>query len=78
MLCSESQTLTWRRRLRLVADDDGKAFPKFLDKHVLELATHVPKVVTTFVKDEEGRRVQTLPNPRRLAQNSAEISPWRW
>ncbi|KAF1828136.1 hypothetical protein BDW02DRAFT_652237 [Decorospora gaudefroyi] len=41
------------RRLWLVADNDRKPFPKFLDKEVVELAKHVNKVVNT---NEPGPR----------------------
>jgi hypothetical protein len=43
------------RRLWLVADNDRKSFPKFLDKEVDELAKHVNKVVNTFVQHEDKR-----------------------
>jgi hypothetical protein len=43
------------RRLWLVADNDRKAFPKFLDKDVEELAKQVNKVVNTFVRNEDKR-----------------------
>jgi hypothetical protein len=46
------------RRLWLVAEDDRKAFHKFLDIHVQELATQVNKVVNTFVKDEDKRHAE--------------------
>lgn len=43
------------RRLWLVADNDRKPFPKFLDKDVQELAKHVNKVVNMFAKHEDKR-----------------------
>jgi hypothetical protein len=43
------------RRLWLVAENDRKPFPKFLDKYVEELAKHVNKEVNTFVKHEDKR-----------------------
>jgi hypothetical protein len=43
------------RRLWLVAEDDRKPFPKFLDPRVQELATQVNIVVNKFVKDEHTR-----------------------
>jgi len=43
------------RRLWLVTEDDRKAFPKFLDPIVQQLATQVNMVVNTFVKDEHKR-----------------------
>jgi hypothetical protein len=43
------------RRLWLVADNDRKAFPKFLDKEVVELAKHVNTVVNKLVQHEDKR-----------------------
>ncbi|KAI5361083.1 hypothetical protein J4E82_011744, partial [Alternaria postmessia] len=43
------------RRLWLVAENDRKPFPVFLDPQVQELATQVNEVVNTFVKDEDMR-----------------------
>nr|BAI44796.1 hypothetical protein [Alternaria alternata] len=43
------------RRLWLVAENDRKPFPVFLDPQVQELATQVNKVVNRFVKDEDMR-----------------------
>jgi hypothetical protein len=43
------------RRLWLVAENDRKPFPKFLDKEVVQLAQHVNKVVNTFVQHEDKR-----------------------
>jgi hypothetical protein len=43
------------RELWLVAEDDRKPYPKFLDRNVLELADHVNKVVNTFVQNEDKR-----------------------
>ncbi|KAI5368421.1 hypothetical protein J4E82_010785 [Alternaria postmessia] len=43
------------RRLWLVAENDRKPFPMFLDPQVQELATQVNRVVNTFVKDEDMR-----------------------
>ncbi|OWY49424.1 hypothetical protein AALT_g11092 [Alternaria alternata] len=43
------------RRLWLVAENDRKPFPVFLDPRVQELATQVHRVVNTFVKDEDMR-----------------------
>jgi hypothetical protein len=42
-------------RLWLVADNDRKPFPKFLEKEGVELAKHVNKVVNTFVQHEDKR-----------------------
>ncbi|KAH8621599.1 hypothetical protein IG631_23686 [Alternaria alternata] len=43
------------RRLWLVAENDRKPFPKFLDTDVQELAMQVNKVVTKFAKHEDMR-----------------------
>ncbi|RYN78726.1 hypothetical protein AA0119_g13545 [Alternaria tenuissima] len=43
------------RRLWLVADNDRKRFPVFLDPQVQELATQVNRVVNRFVNDEDMR-----------------------
>jgi hypothetical protein len=43
------------RRLWLVAENDRKPFPKFLDKDVQELAKQVNTVVNTFAKHEDER-----------------------
>ncbi|OWY42294.1 stomatin family protein [Alternaria alternata] len=43
------------RRLWLVAENDRKPFPVFLNPQVQELATQVNKVVNRFVKDEDMR-----------------------
>ena len=43
------------RRLWLVAENDRKPFPVFLDPQVQELATQVNEVVNRFVKDEDMR-----------------------
>jgi hypothetical protein len=40
------------RRLWLVAENDRKPFPKFLDNDVQKLATHVNNVVNEFAKHE--------------------------
>jgi hypothetical protein len=52
----EAEDAKWYiRRLWLVADNDRKLFPKFLDKEVAELAKHVNKVVNMFVQHEDKR-----------------------
>jgi hypothetical protein len=43
------------QRLWLVAENDRKPFPKFLDNEVVGLAQHVNKVVNTFAQDEDKR-----------------------
>jgi hypothetical protein len=52
----EAEDTKWYiRRLWLVTENDRKAFPKFLDNDVQELATHVNNVVNKFAKHEDMR-----------------------
>jgi hypothetical protein len=50
------------RRLWLVAEDDRKEFPKFLDNDVCELAVHVNEVVNAVVKDANKRHKELCSN----------------
>jgi hypothetical protein len=43
----------YTRRLWLVAEDDRKPYPKFLDIVVQELALHVNRVIHTLTKAED-------------------------
>jgi hypothetical protein len=52
---AEDHPKRYIRRLWLVADNDRKPIPKFLDKEVVELAQHVNKVVNTFTQDKDKR-----------------------
>lgn len=45
----------YTRKLWLVAEDDRKLYPKFIDEEVIKLASHVNTVVNTYVKEEEKR-----------------------
>jgi hypothetical protein len=60
------------RRLWLVAEDDRKEFPKFLDNDVCKLAVHVNKVVNAVVKDADKRH-EELCSDSFLEKDAAHI-----
>jgi hypothetical protein len=60
------------RMLWLVAWNDRKEFPKFLDNDVCELAVHVNEVVNTVVKDA-NKRHEELCGDSFLEKDAARI-----
>jgi hypothetical protein len=60
------------RRLWLVADDDCKEFPKFVDNNVCKLAVLVKVVVNAVVKDAD-KRYEELCSDSFLEKDAAHI-----